>query len=132
MVSVDDKIELYSHAGVFCCPSIYEPFGIIDLEAMACETAVVASAVGGIKEVVIEGETGHLAELNQMTESPFEATHPEQFARDLATRINEVMADPAQRERMGKAGRKRAEEVFSWSAIEEQVAALYESLLRQQ
>ena len=64
-----------------------------------------------------------------MTESPFEATHPEQFARDLATRINEVMADPAQRERMGKAGRKRAEELFSWRAIAKQVAALYESLL---
>src|SRR6185369_7304880 len=82
MVSVPEKIELYSHAGVFCCPSIYEPFGIINLEAMACETAVVASAVGGIKEVVVPGETGWLVPLEQMTESPFEATHPEQFARD--------------------------------------------------
>ncbi len=76
MVSNTEKIELYSHAAVFCCPSIYEPFGIINLEAMACETAVVASAVGGIKEVVVEGETGFLVPLEQMTESPFEAARP--------------------------------------------------------
>ena len=88
------SIELYSHAAVFCCPSIYEPFGIINLEAMACETAVVASAVGGIKEVVVDGETGFLVPLEQMQESPFEATDPERFARDLAARINELMADP--------------------------------------
>ena len=129
MVSIPEKIELYSHAGVFCCPSIYEPFGIINLEAMACETAVVASAVGGIKEVVVEGGTGHLVALEQMDESPFEAKHPEQFARDLAAKINDVMSDPAKRERMGKAGRKRAEELFSWRAIAKQVAELYESLL---
>ena len=129
MVSIADKIELYSHAGVFCCPSIYEPFGIINLEAMACETAVVASAVGGIKEVVVENETGHLVALEQMDESPFEAKHSEQFARDLATQINDVMSDPAKRERMGKAGRQRAEKLFSWRAIAGQVAALYESLL---
>jgi glycogen synthase len=130
MVTLPEKIELYSHAGVFCCPSIYEPFGIINLEAMACETAVVASAVGGIKEVVLPGETGYLVPLAQMTESPFEAVHPEQFARDLAERINELMADPAKRERMGKAGRKRAEELFSWRSIAAQVAALYESVMK--
>ena len=128
MVTNPEKIELYSHAGVFCCPSIYEPFGIINLEAMACETAVVASAVGGIKEVVIEGGTGYLVPLNQMNESPFEATHPEHFARDLAARINELMSDPARRDGMGKAGRKRAEETFSWRAIAKQVVALYEGL----
>ena len=105
MVSVPEKIELYSHAGVFCCPSIYEPFGIINLEAMACETAVVASAVGGIREVVVEGETGHLVALEQMDESPFEAKHPEQFARDLAAQLNDVMSDPAKRERMGSRSR---------------------------
>src|SRR5688572_26299202 len=88
MVSTPEKIELYSHASVFCCPSIYEPFGIINLEAMACETAVVATAVGGIKEVVVEGETGYLVPLEQMNESPFEAVNPDQFARDLAKRIN--------------------------------------------
>src|SRR3954466_603416 len=98
MVDQQTACELYSHAAVFCCPSIYEPFGIINLEAMACETAVVASAVGGIKEVVVEGETGYLVPLHQMTESPFEATHPELYARDLAERINQLMADPAKRE----------------------------------
>src|SRR5205807_5924501 len=86
-------IELYSHAAVFCCPSIYEPFGIINLEAMACETSVVASKVGGIKEVVVEGETGFLVPLAQMKESPFEPTHPQRFARDLAAKINELMRD---------------------------------------
>ncbi|MEA3207286.1 MAG: hypothetical protein QOE70_343 [Chthoniobacter sp.] len=130
MVSNPEKIELYSHAAAFCCPSIYEPFGIINLEAMACETAVVASAVGGIKEVVVEGETGFLVPLNQMAESPFEATHPEVFSRDLAERINQVMADPAMQQRMGKAGRQRAVEIFSWKAIAKQVHALYETLVR--
>jgi starch synthase len=129
-VSVPEKIELYSHAGVFCCPSIYEPFGIINLEAMACETAVVASAVGGIKEVVVPGETGCLIPLEQMTESPFEATNPGQFARDLAAQINTLMANPGIRTAFGQAGRKRAEEIFSWKAIAMQVHTLYASLAR--
>ncbi|MCX6962473.1 MAG: glycogen synthase, partial [Verrucomicrobia bacterium] len=93
MLDNKSKIELYSHAGVFVCPSIYEPFGIINLEAMACETPVVASAVGGIKEVVLPGETGYLVPLAQMEESPFEPVHPDQFSRDLAERINELMGD---------------------------------------
>ena len=122
--------ELYSHASVFCCPSIYEPFGIINLEAMACETAVVASAVGGIKEVVVDGETGFLVPIDQMDESPFEARDPERFARDLATRINQLMADPALCEKFGRAGRKRAEEKFGWPAIALETKALYEKLLR--
>ncbi len=131
MVNKKTVYELYSQAAVFCCPSIYEPFGIINLEAMACETAVVASAVGGIKEVVVHGETGFLVPLEQMKESPFEPINPDQFARDLATRINELMADPAMRERFGKAGRKRAEEKFSWHAIAQQTARLYETLIQQ-
>lgn len=130
MVQKRDVIQLYTHAAVFCCPSIYEPFGIINLEAMACETAVVASAVGGIKEVVVEGETGYLVPLEQMTESPFEPTEPEKFSRDLAARINELMANPELRQRMGKAGRRRAEEMFSWKAIAKQTQALYEELLK--
>ncbi len=129
MVNKATVYELYSHAAVFCCPSIYEPFGIINLEAMACETAVVASAVGGIKEVVVHGETGYLVPLEQMQESPFEPVDPEQFSRDLAARINALMADPAQRERFGKAGRKRAEEKFSWASIARQVQGLYASLV---
>ncbi|TFG87697.1 MAG: glycogen synthase [Chromatiales bacterium] len=132
MVSTPEKIELYSHASVFCCPSIYEPFGIINLEAMACETAVVASAVGGIKEVVVDGETGYLVKLQQMKESPFEATSPAQFASDLAARINQLMADPTLCERMGKAGRRRAEEHFGWPAIARQTVQLYRTLVGDQ
>jgi glycogen synthase len=128
MVDKGTVYELYSHAAVFCCPSIYEPFGIINLEAMACETAVVASAVGGIKEVVVDGETGFLVPLEQMQESPFEPTNPEQFARDLAERINRLIADPELRRKFGRAGRKRAEEKFSWAAIAEQTKALYSTL----
>ena len=123
-------IELYSHAAVFCCPSIYEPFGIINLEAMACETAVVASGVGGIKEVVVDGETGFLVPIEQMKESPFEATNPEKFERDLAARVNQLMKDRQLREKFGKAGRKRAEENFSWSKIAQKTTALYESLVK--
>jgi len=129
MVDKKTVIELYSHAAVFCCPSIYEPFGIINLEAMACETAVVASAVGGIKEVVADGETGFLVPLEQMKQAPFAPLDPEKFSRDLAARINQLMANPSLREKFGKAGRKRAEEKFSWSAIARQTKALYQSLV---
>jgi alpha-maltose-1-phosphate synthase len=129
---VDKKTvrELYSHASVFCCPSIYEPFGIINLEAMACETAVVATAVGGIKEVVVDGETGFLVPIDQMNESPFEPRDPGKFARDLAARINQLMADPALCEKFGRAGRKRAEEKFGWPSIARETKKLYESLKR--
>ena len=128
MVDKKTVYELYSRAAVFCCPSIYEPFGIINLEAMACETAVVASAVGGIKEVVVDGETGFLVPVEQMKESPFEPVHPDRFARDLASRINQLMADPELCERFGRAGRQRAVEKFSWSAIAAQTHELYASL----
>jgi glycogen synthase len=130
MVDQKTACEFYSHAAVFVCPSIYEPFGIINLEAMACETAVVASAVGGIKEVVVDSETGFLVPLEQMKESPFEATNPEKFARDLAARVNQLMRDPQLRERFGKAGRKRAEDNFSWAAIAANTKALYETVKR--
>lgn len=129
MVDKPTVLALYAGAAVFCCPSIYEPFGIINLEAMACETAVVASAVGGIKEVVVEGETGFLVPLEQMKESPFEATDPERFASDLAAAINRLMADPALRARFARAGRQRALEKFSWTAIAQQTRDLYATLL---
>ena len=128
MVDRNAVTELYSHAAVFCCPSIYEPFGIINLEAMACEAAVVASAVGGITEVVVDGETGFLVPLEQMKESPFEPLDPEKFSRDLAAKINQLMGDIKLREKFGKAGRKRAEEKFTWSAIAHKTKALYETL----
>ncbi len=128
---VDKKTvhQLYAGAAVFCCPSIYEPFGIINLEAMACETAVVASAVGGIKEVVVDGETGFLVPVEQVAESPFELTRPEQFERDLGTKINELMANPELQKRFGRAGRRRAEAKFGWGAIAQETKRLYESLL---
>ncbi|MEI8293332.1 MAG: glycogen synthase [bacterium] len=128
MLDNKSKIELYSHAGVFVCPSIYEPFGIINLEAMACGRAVVASAVGGIPEVVVDGGTGYLVPVEQMTESPFEPVNAENFSRDLAARINEIMADPAKQRAFGQEGRQRAIDTFSWASIAKQTKALYESL----
>lgn len=130
MVDRKTLIELYSHAAVFCCPSIYEPFGIINLEAMACETPVVASAVGGIPEVVVDGVTGKLVKLEQMNESPFEAVKPDEFAHDLAREINSLMANPALRDKMAAAGRKRVEDVFSWKSIAHQTVDLYKSLIK--
>ena len=122
-------IQLYSHAAVFCCPSIYEPFGIINLEAMACETAVVASAVGGIKEVVVNGETGFLVPVD-FVEGTFKLSSPEKFSRDLAARINQLMRDRQLREKFAKAGRKRAEQHFSWTKIAERTKALYQLLTK--
>ena len=124
------KVELYSNASVFCCPSIYEPFGIINLEAMACGTPVVASAVGGIPEIVRNGETGLLVQFEQFKESPFEAIYPDRFARDLAEKINLLMEDNELREKMGQQGRKRTEELFSWRTIAVEVLKLYEELVR--
>ena len=129
MVDTPTKIAAYSHAQVFCCPSIYEPFGIINLEAMACETPVVASAVGGIKEVVVHGETGLLVPVLQQNESPFEPIDPPMFSHDLAHAINQLMADPDQRSRMAAAGRKRAVENYSWTTVAARVHALYKELL---
>jgi len=129
MLPAAEKIAMYSHAEVFCCPSIYEPFGIINLEAMACETAVVASSVGGIKEVVVHGETGLLVPLDQQNESPFEALEPGRFALDLAEAVNQLMADPDKRRAMAKAGRQRAVERFSWTSIAYRTQLLYERLL---
>ena len=130
MLPRQDAIQLYSHATVFCCPSIYEPFGIINLEAMACCTPVVASAVGGIPEVVVDGETGVLVPLEQQRESPFEPLDPGKFSADLAAAINRILADPDRRELMARAGRERVERVFSWSAIARQTVALYRRVTR--
>ena len=128
MLSKEAVIQLYSHADVFCCPSIYEPFGIINIEAMACHTAVVASAVGGIKEVVVDGETGLLIRLEQQNAAPFEPVDPDKFSRDLAAGINKLIADPELRASMARKGRKRVEDHFDWRAIARQVEQLYRSL----
>jgi alpha-maltose-1-phosphate synthase len=128
MLSKPEAIQLYSHAAVFCCPSVYEPFGIINLEAMACQAAVVASATGGIKEVVVDGETGYLVPFDQDPVTSF-ARNPDKFARDLAARLSELLADPQKRKQFGQAGRKRAEETFSWTSIADQTIALYRTLI---
>jgi starch synthase len=128
MVTKAEAIQLYSHCAVFCCPSVYEPFGIINLEAMACRAPVVASATGGILEVVVEGETGYLIsfEPDEVTTFPKD---PQQFSRDLATKLTDLLADPVKARAMGEAGRKRVEDLFSWTAIAAQTIELYESLI---
>lgn len=129
MVDKKTIIQLYSGADVFCCPSIYEPFGIINLEAMACETPVVAASVGGIPEVVVHDVTGYLVPVAQQAESPFAPLNPEHFSRNLAREVNRLMANPERRQAFAKAGRARAIEKFSWSAIAQQTVDLYKSLL---
>jgi len=129
MLDKKEVIQLYSHADVFCCPSIYEPFGIINIEAMACGTAVVASAVGGIKEVVVDGKTGILVPLKQQTEAPFDPVNPDQFSQDLAQGINKLIKNKELRELMAVNGRKRVEDYFDWIAIAKQVEDLYKSLI---
>jgi alpha-maltose-1-phosphate synthase len=128
MLPRDDVIQFYSHAAVFCCPSVYEPFGIINLEAMACETAVVASAVGGIPEVVVPNETGLLVPL-ELKPGTFDPANPARFSHDLAAGINQVALDPALRARFGKNGRRRVEDHFSWTAIAHRTLDLYRSLV---
>jgi glycosyltransferase involved in cell wall biosynthesis len=115
MVPVSEVVQLYSHAAVFACPSVYEPFGLINLEAMACETPVVASAVGGILEVVEDGKTGVLVEPGR----------PEA----LAAAICSVLADPARGRAMGRAGRLRVEAQFSWASVAAQTREVYASAI---
>ncbi|HEY7046067.1 MAG TPA: glycogen synthase [Jatrophihabitantaceae bacterium] len=121
MLPRTELVQLLTHASVFVCPSVYEPLGIVNLEAMACETAVVASAVGGIPEVVADGVTGLLV--------PCAAVEPEEFEAGLAAAVNELAANPDRTEAMGKAGRERAEREFSWEAIAHRTVELYESVL---
>lgn len=125
MLPKNEIIPLYSQAALFICPSIYEPFGIINLEAMACGTPVVASRVGGIPEAVKHDETGLLVPVNQMESAPFEPTDPDKFARDLAEAINELMRNDARRTAMATAARKRVERIFGWEAIARTTADLY-------
>jgi alpha-maltose-1-phosphate synthase len=136
MLPRDQVIQYYSNAAVFCCPSVYEPFGIINLEAMACETAVVASAVGGIPEVVVPppapDATGLLVDLELKPgaggSAAFDPVDPDAFSRKLAAGINAVALNPALAEQYGRNGRRRVEERFSWTAIAERTMALYRTL----
>lgn len=122
-VSKPALIQLFSHSLAFVCPSIYEPLGIVNLEAMACETAVVASDVGGIPEVVEDGRTGLLVH--------YDATDPDGFERDFAAAVNALVTDPARAKAMGRAGRERAEAHFGWDAIAEQTVDVYRTALGQ-
>jgi len=130
MLPKDDLIALYSHAVVFVCPSVYEPFGIINLEAMACETAVVAAAVGGIPEIVVPGETGLLVSFEAEGKDSAEPHDPDRYSRALAAAVNELLHDPQRRAAMGKAARRRVVEHFSWQHIAEETLAFYRELLR--
>ena len=124
-----DVIALLTSATAFACPSIYEPLGIVNLEAMACETAVVATATGGIPEVVVDGETGRLVPIEQATDGTGTPLDPDRYVADFAAALNEVVADPERAAAMGKAGRQRAIDAFSWSAIAELTVEVYRSVL---
>jgi alpha-maltose-1-phosphate synthase len=128
MLPKRDVIQLLSHATVFACPSVYEPLGIVNLEAMACEAAVVASAVGGIPEVVVDGETGLLVPFTPAGGGAPEPADPAAFAGGLAEGLNALVDDPSRAASMGRAGRARAVSAFAWGAIAEQTAAVYRRL----
>jgi alpha-maltose-1-phosphate synthase len=129
MLPKDRVIALYTHAAIFVCPSVYEPFGIINLEAMACETPVVASAVGGIPEVVEHGETGLLVTPEAISATEVEPRNPEQFSRDLAAAVNVLLDDAATRASMAAKARDRVERQFSWTSIARQTLEFYEELI---
>jgi glycogen synthase len=126
VVPEDHLAVLYTHASVFVCPSVYEPFGIINLEAMACNTPVVASAVGGIREVVVHNETGLLVDFE--SGDNFEPKRPEQFSRDLAAAINQLLASPEKLIAMGIESRKIVEQHFSWKNIARQTLEYYQEV----
>ena len=129
MLPKPDTIALYSFADVFVCPSVYEPFGIINLEAMACETPVVAAAVGGIPEIVQHGTTGLLVRFTAEGRGSAEPKKPVEYSRALAQAINQLMSDPPRRRKMGKAARARVLAHFSWKAIAAETLKFYRSLL---
>ncbi len=133
MLPRPDVVALLSAATVFACPSIYEPLGIVNLEAMACETAVVATATGGIPEVVVDSgddrATGRLVPIEQATDGTGTPLDPERYVADFAEALNEVVGDPERAAAMGRAGRRRAIESFSWDAIAEQTLEVYRSVL---
>jgi len=130
IVPKDDIITLYTHASLFVCPSVYEPFGIINLEAMACGTPVVASAVGGIKEVVVQDKTGLLVPFDPVGGTEFEPADPERFALDLAAAVNSLLDDPEKLKRMGLRSRERVEHFFSWTSIARWTTDFYWDLVQ--
>jgi starch synthase len=129
MLPRPEVVQVLSHATVFVCPSIYEPFGLVNVEAMACGTPVVASAVGGIPEIVTEGETGYLVPFTPGADAFGSPADPSAFAAELADRINGLLGDPERARTMGRAARARVEAHFAWPAIAAETAALYRALL---
>ncbi|MEE4362483.1 MAG: glycogen synthase [Desulfotignum sp.] len=127
-IPLQDLPVLYSHAAVFVCPSVYEPFGIINLEAGACGTSVVAAAVGGIPEVVVHNETGLLVPFDAAQDA--EPKNPETYAADLAAAVNTLLRAPEKRVQMGAAARKRIEQQFSWTSIARQTLDFYHHLIK--
>jgi starch synthase len=123
-----DVVALLSAATVFACPSVYEPLGIVNLEAMACEAAVVATRTGGIPEVVAHGETGLLVPIEQVADGSGTPVDPDRYVADFADALNELVADPTRAAAMGRAGRQRAIDAFSWTAIAERTRAIYSAL----
>src|SRR5690606_8463363 len=128
MLPRPEVIQMLSESTVFVCPSIYEPFGIVTVEAMGTGTAVVASAVGGIKEVVVDGETGRL--VHYLGDSQGNPLDREKFARDFAQSVNEVATDRALAERYGSAGRERVLQKFGWTQVAQDTVKLYEEVAR--
>jgi starch synthase len=124
-----DVVQIMSHATVFCVPSIYEPLGIVNLEAMACEAAVVATNTGGIPEVVVDGVTGLLVPYEPAPGGVPGPADPARFAHDIAERLNALVADPARADRMGKEGRRRVLEHFTWEVAAARTIKVYESLV---
>ncbi|MBZ5737626.1 glycogen synthase [Nocardioides mangrovi] len=129
MLPRPDVVALLTGATAFACPSIYEPLGIVNLEAMACETAVVATATGGIPEVVVDGETGLLVPISQATDGTGTPLDPDRYVADFAAALTSVVSDPDRAAAMGRAGRERAISAFSWAAIAERTVEVYRSVL---
>ncbi len=128
MISNEDKIQLYSHAHLFCCPSIYEPFGIINLEAMACGTPVVGTKTGGIPEIIIDGETGVLVPIEINLDNTL--SNPVKFSKDLASTINKIIKDDNLREHMSQKSMERALSVYSWKKIANEIFNVYGTVLK--
>ena len=129
MLPRPDVTALLTAATSFVCPSIYEPLGIVNLEAMACETAVVATATGGIPEVVVDGETGWLVPIKQVQDGSGTPVDPDRFVADLAAALNAAVSDTDRAARFGQAGRRRAVESFSWARIGDETLAVYRDVL---
>ncbi len=131
MLPRDQLTQVLTHATTFVCPSVYEPLGIVNLEAMACGIPVVASATGGIPEVVVDGETGYLVRFDQLTDGTGTPTDPERFIADMADALTRMVSDRERAAEMGRASRERAAEHFSWESIAERTLEVYATVIRQ-